>query len=356
QWEWFRIYFESGLVKLMSGDPQWRNFTAMAKYYENGPLPTWIAWYADKLPLTVHMITTAIVLLVELFVVWLMFVPSWARRAAHARSIFGGEAIAGQRHESVIRGVRMAVFAMTAFLQLGIILTANYAFLNFIVIALGIAFLDDRTFTRLGLNLPLVEAPAARHWWSALTPAFLLSWVFYATVAGFMMIGAGGSVLTAPAVALAPFRIANNYGLFAVMTRNRYEIEFQGSHDGKVWTAYPFRFKPQGVDDAPGIYAPYQPRFEWNLWFASLGRWEQDRWVVNVEMRLAEQSPPVLRLFRGDPFANGRPRFVRAVLWQYWFSDWKTKNDTGAWWRRKQLGLYAPVVERLSNGRIVVVE
>jgi hypothetical protein len=28
-WEWFRIYFESGVVKLESGDPTWRNLTAM---------------------------------------------------------------------------------------------------------------------------------------------------------------------------------------------------------------------------------------------------------------------------------------------------------------------------------------
>ena len=28
-WEWFRIYFESGVVKLRSGDPTWRNLTAM---------------------------------------------------------------------------------------------------------------------------------------------------------------------------------------------------------------------------------------------------------------------------------------------------------------------------------------
>ena len=54
QWEWFRIYFESGIVKLLSGDPQWRNFTAMDEYYQNGPLPTWIGWYAEHLPHWFH--------------------------------------------------------------------------------------------------------------------------------------------------------------------------------------------------------------------------------------------------------------------------------------------------------------
>lgn len=65
---------------------------------------------------------------------------------------------------------------------------------------------------------------------------------------------------------IAPFRVINNYGLFAyglfaVMTRARYEIEFQGTRHGRTWTAYPFRHKPQDPLRPPGIYAPYQPRF-----------------------------------------------------------------------------------------------
>ena len=101
---------------------------------------------------------------------------------------------------------------------------------------------------------------------------------------------------------LDPFRIANAYGLFAVMTEARYEIEFQGSRDGRTWIAYPFRYKPQDPTERPGIYAPYQPRFEWNLWFASLGPWQQSPWVVSAQQRLIEGSPAVLRLFRHDPF------------------------------------------------------
>ncbi len=46
-WEWFRIYFESGIAKIASGDPEWRHFTAMDEYYQNGPLPTWIGWYSS---------------------------------------------------------------------------------------------------------------------------------------------------------------------------------------------------------------------------------------------------------------------------------------------------------------------
>ena len=93
---------------------------------------------------------------------------------------------------------------------------------------------------------------------------------------------------------LEPFRIANRYGPFSVITRGRYEIEFQGSNDGQSWTAYPFRYKPQDPRRPPGIFAPYQPRFDWNLWSASLDNWRQNEFVTNVGERLLTGSPSVL--------------------------------------------------------------
>ena len=149
---------------------------------------------------------------------------------------------------------------------------------------------------------------------------------------------------------LEPFRIANRYGLFAVMTTERYEIEFQGSRDGEHWTPYPFRYKPQDPMKAPGIYAPYQPRFEWNLWFASLGEWRRYPWVLRTEIRLLEGSPGVLRLFAKDPFPAGPPAWVRAVSWQYWFTTPEEKRATGAYWKREDQGLYAPELHLGSAG------
>ena len=148
------------------------------------------------------------------------------------------------------------------------------------------------------------------------------------------------------AVALAPTRIVNNFGLFAVMTRARYEIEFQGTRDGKTWVAYPFRYKPQDVKKAPGIYAPYQPRFDWNLWFASLGTVDENAFVMNTEARLLENSKQALELFAGNPFGAQPPTAVRAVQWQYWFTTRTERARTGAWWKRQLIGLYAPVARR----------
>jgi hypothetical protein len=182
-----------------------------------------------------------------------------------------------------------------------------------------------------------------------------LTLVFYSTVAIFLFNGTPPPFrwLLWPAEAIEPFRIANRYGLFAVMTPARYEIEFQGSRDdGRTWKVYPFRFKPQDPRIAPGIYAPYQPRFEWNLWFASLQSWKQYPWVVRTEARLLEGSSSVISLFAKDPFDGAPPNRVRAVAWQYWFTDAQTHRATGAWWRREEIGLYCPSLVRGPDGSI----
>ncbi len=366
QWEWFRIYFESGLVKLLSGDVEWRNFTAMDEYYQNGPLPTWVGWYMQHLPHWFHAATVAATLGMELLVVIMLFLP---------------------------RRFRLICFLIVTPWEIGVILTANYTFLNYLVLSLGILLLDDgalHRFVPAFLRAPEVrpEAPKledesslsllADHPESKIAPAqkpalsglakqwdalrlaicaVMLTWVAYATTAELaMMVQHTVPLPTEPVRALEPFRIANQYGLFAVMTRGRYEIEFQGSNDGQNWTAYHFRYKPQALNERPGIYAPYQPRFDWNLWFASLGDWQQNNIVPLTEERLLDNDADVLELFRGNPFANTPPKYVRAVLWQYWFTSMSEKRQTGNWWRRQLLGLYAPVIERQPDGKVGVVQ
>ena len=159
-----------------------------------------------------------------------------------------------------------------------------------------------------------------------------------------------------PVAALEPFRIASRYGLFAVMTRGRYEIEFQGSVDGQNWIPYLFRYKPQKLNEAPGIYAPYQPRFDWNLWFASLGSWREYPIVPNTEARLLSNDNDVLTLFATNPFPQQPPHQIRVVLWQYWFTTMIERRVSGMWWRRQWVGLYGPTLERDSHGDIKVVE
>jgi uncharacterized membrane protein YphA (DoxX/SURF4 family) len=390
---WFSIYFESGIAKYFGGDPSWRDFSAMNEYYQNGPLPTWIGWYATQLPRRFHEATAFITVFTELVVVGMAFLP---------------------------RVFRIICFFFVTFLQIIIILSANYAFLNYLVLALGIFLLDDaflikmiprrwreRVSKKLNIELrekswrsdwfkfrrPALEQPEApepdslsllkpppvtqedvpsneqknvaqnqpNSWRQILSSAalyakaFFLAWVLYATL--FLLvqqISPGLPLPAKPMTSLEPFRVANSYGLFGRMTWARYEIEFQGSHDGVNWTTYPFRHKPQAVNEAPGIYAPYQPRFEWNLWFASLGSWRENPFVVRTEQQLLFNNSDVLGLFRFNPFPNAPPTHVRAVIWQYWFTDHPTKKSTGAWWRREYRGLYAPALERTAGGKTIV--
>ena len=173
---------------------------------------------------------------------------------------------------------RILCFLIVTPWELGVILTANYTFLNYLVLALGVLLLDDSFLVRFfperweqsfvavapGTSNEVRTAEDFRPPFKVAKlclSAIVLSWIFYATTAElfwFFPI----PLPTAPIVALEPFRIANRYGLFGIMTRGRYEIEFQGSEDGKNWEPYPFRYKPQDVHKPPGIYAPYQPRFE----------------------------------------------------------------------------------------------
>ncbi len=370
QWEWFRIYFESGIVKLASGDPQWRNWTAMDQYYQNGPLPTWIGYYVQHLPHWFHASTVFVTFAVELGIVWMMFLP---------------------------RRWRLVCFVIVTTLQAGIILTANYTFLNYLVLSLGLLLLDDGYLVRVlprrwrgqfqqaaalataqrplsiqprpapTLSIvdstPSPDAPqkltTPKHFsaWKLALTSVILSWIFYtSTVQLLWMLFPRLPLPTAPVAALDPFRIANRYGLFAVMTRGRYEVEFQGSNDGQNWTPYPFRYKPQDPSKPPGIYAPYQPRFDWNLWFASLGSWRENPIVPSTEERLLSNSHDVLQLFAGNPFADAPPKQVRAVLWQYWFTSLAEKRSTGMWWRRELLGLYAPVLQIGPDGKLQVVQ
>jgi hypothetical protein len=207
--------------------------------------------------------------------------------------------------------------------------------------------LEEKWWKKLGVQFSALELAVT---------AVMLTWIFYATLVEMVRTVKQWPRSSILVSALEPFRIANSYGLFAVMTRGRYEIEFQGSDDGLNWVVYPFRYKPQDPSKAPGIYAPYQPRFDWNLWFASLSGWRQEPIVVRTEQHLLRGDTDVLLLFAGNPFPHSPPREVRAVVWQYWFTTPDEKRTQGTWWRRQQLGLYAPTLERESDGRIVVLE
>lgn len=314
-WLLFRLMFGSGIVKLASGDPTWRALMAMAVHYETQPLPTPLAWYAAQLPLWVQQLSTLIVLATELAVPWLIVCGRRARRAGAA---------------------------MLIGLQLLIALTGNYAFFNLLTIALCVLLLDDGNAARLGVT-PRVDW--RRRWMRELPAAAMavvtvpVSAVLFASQLGLAVPSAAVPLLRA----LDPLRSVNRYGLFAVMTTERNEIVVEGSTDGTTWKEYGFRHKPGLLTRRPTWVAPWQPRLDWQMWFAALGRYEGEPWFERFLGSLLDGSGPVRDLLAVDPFPDAPPRFVRATLYRYRFTG---SVSDAAWWTREVIGEYAPPVSR----------
>ena len=154
--------------------------------------------------------------------------------------------------------------------------------------------------------------------------------------------------------AVAPFEIINTYGLFAVMTTSRPEIVIEGSADGVTWLAYEFKYKPGELTRRPAWVEPYQPRLDWQMWFAALGDYQSDPWTVQLMAKLLDGSPAVLVLFGKNPFPGSPPRYVRALLYEYRFT---TPAGTTGYRRLVAPGIEANlsaflVIARSASGRM----
>jgi hypothetical protein len=213
--------------------------------------------------------------------------------------------------------------------------------------------LDDRFFPQsLRIRLlrdPGKPAPSSRPWRRlVLAPItgviFLLSLVPFQDNLGLTSFWPGWLQKTYDVA--ASLQSVNRYALFAVMTTERSEIIIEGSNDGKTWLAYEFRWKPGDVNRGPAFTSLHLPRLDWQMWFAALGDYRDHPWFRRFLSRLLEGSPDVLALLETNPFPDGPPRFVRAVVYDYRFTDWDTRSQTKAWWRREYQRLYCPVMQR----------
>jgi hypothetical protein len=312
-----RLHFESGVSKLASHDPTWRSWTASTYHHESQPLPTRVGWYAHQMPRGFHRAATAAVLAIELGAPLLAFAPRRLRRSA---------------------------FVMLAGLQALIAASGNYGFFNLLTVVDTLWLLDDRTLER-ALH---VRHRASRRapWWRRLGTALAAAPLLVLQVADLWGRVRPRSTMPRDVErlqhALAPVRAVSSYGLFAVMTTDRPEIVIEGSRDGKDWREYHFRYKPGDVARAPRFVAPHQPRLDWQMWFAAMQ--SPPPWFARLVQRLLEGTPEVLALLDGDPFPDGPPRYIRALLYDYRMTDRETHRRTGNWWRRELRGLYFPAV------------
>lgn len=382
--QWFlvaKLMFQSGWVKLAWATPDqpewWPAGTAMTYHYFTQPIPAWTSWWMHQLPGWFHRASLWPMYAVELGLPFLVFLGSRARLAAAAG--FAG-------------------------LMLLILATGNYTYFNWLTIVLCIPLVADRYWRwrpqgwpsrRPGTasgptpsgGAPDPEARVARPA-PAPPPGFSESGEFaslalravpLATVALLNAMTVLGDLHEASAVpgatlrwvrlesdpvppflqplrrTLAPWHLVSGYGLFRTLTTERPEIVLEGTANGVTWREYELRHKPGRLGARPRFVAPHQPRVAWQFWFAALERRYHPHsrnaaWMTALILKLLENDPAALALFRENPFPEAPPERIRARLYLYEFTTPAERRETGHWWKRRDAGLYLPPVGREAAG------
>lgn len=323
RWLLFRLRFESGISKLLSGDPGWRGLTALNHYFETQPLPHPGAWYAHQLPDWLLRVGTGGTLFVEILVPFFIFLPRpWRLFAAWATILW----------------------------QVLILATSNHNFFNLLTIALCLFLFDDRA---LGPWLPAVWRRRAQtgpllpeHPRAALgATVFALALVLVPA----SLVSGAEMVLSRPIPPLSGwvewvnrFRLANRYHVFPDVRTQRIELEIEASQDGLTWEPLDFRYRPDDPSQAPRFIVPHQPRLDWMLWFVPMNPLFLDLFDRFLT-RLTEGSAPVTALLAHPPAGAGPPRLLRVRVYRYCFTTPEERAATGDWWRREDLGPFDPL-------------
>ena len=319
RWLIFRIMLGAALIKLR-GDPCWRDLTALYYHFETQPIPGPLSrWFNDR----PHWLLKGGVLfnfLAELVAPWFAFYPRSARRGA---------------------GVVFVLFQFT------LILSGNLSFLNWLTIVPALACFDDAFWLKL-LPQAVVKRVADRAATAqASEPMHRAAWVV-AVIVGALSVQPVANLISPAQImntSFDPLDLVNTYGAFGTVGRERLNVVFEGTDDnpsdpGATWQAYPYRALPVALNRRPPQIAPYQPRLDWQMWFASMSTPDQYPWTLHLVWMLLHNDPNALALLGANPFPARPPRYVRAVLYRYQFAA--PGNPQGNWWKREELGLWLP--------------
>jgi len=319
RWLIFRIMLGSALIKLR-GDSCWRDLTVLYYHFETQPIPGPLSRAFCFLPHWALKIGVLFNFLAELIAPWFAFYPRIARHVA---------------------GIIIISF------QVVLILSGNLSFLNWLTIVPALACFDDSFWSKLlphpdvqlMANVAASARPSLAMSRASCVVAAIIIFLSYWPVAN--MLSPNQMMNTS----FDPLDLVNTYGAFGSVGRVRLNVIFEGTDaavpdDTAQWRAYPYRALPVALDRRPVQIAPYQPRLDWQMWFAAMGSPDQYPWTLHLIWKLLHNDPGALSLFSANPFPKKPPRFIRAVLYRYTFAP--PGNPKGLWWDRQELGLWLP--------------
>jgi hypothetical protein len=321
RWLLFRVMFGAGLIKLR-GDPCWHDLTCLDYHYETQPMPNPLSWFFHWAPLWTHRGGVLFNHFAELIVPFGYFLPQPV------------SAIAG---------------AITILFQGTIFLSGNLSWLNFLTMILAISTFDDRALSAI---LP-IHSPSAQ----ATPLALQIATGALALMVAILSVRTIRNMLSPNQVmntVYNRFHLVGTYGAFGSITRPRYEVIVEGTDEAVLtpstkWREYEFRGKPGALGRMPAQIAPYHLRLDWLMWFAAMSSYERHPWFAQFVGKLLEGDRDTLGLLKTNPFPDQPPRFVRAILYEYHFSNRAERSQTGQWWKREYVRPYFPPVSLQSG-------
>lgn len=314
RWLIFRIMFGAGLIKFR-GDVVWRNATALYYHFETQPIPGPLSRWFHFLPRTMLKIGVWFNWLAELVAPWLVF---WPRVGRH------------------IAGMVIVLFQIT------LILSGNLSFLNWLTIVPALACFDDGFWAKVLPRALVRKAETAALNAEESQPMQTTALVVAAFIAllsiqpALNMLSPGQIMNTS----FDPFDLVNTYGAFGTVGQQRLNVVFEGTTDPRPdaktnWKPYIYKGLPVLLNKRPPQIAPYQPRLDWQMWFAAMASPDEYPWTLNLVWKLLHNDPAATGLFAANPFPGNPPRYIRAVLYRYKFAA--PGNAQGLYWTRERI-------------------
>lgn len=313
-WLVFRLEFGAGMIKIRGGR-EWRDLTALTYHHETQPMPGPLSRQAHLLPRWFHKGEVLGNHFAQLIVPFFLFAP--------LLSLWVPGPV-----PQIVGAVAGAIVIVT---QLWLVTTGNFAWLNWATIVL--AFSAVGVPGAFGAPTSAAGAAVLPLYWFAITSAIGILYLIVSWPA-LRNLFARRQLMNA---SFNRWQLANAYGAFGTVTKDRMEIVIEGTldedPDAATWREYEFKGKPGDVCRVPRQFAPYHLRLDWLMWFLPLGR-SLDDWFTMLLARLLQADDPTLALLRSDPFAGQQPRWVRALSYRYRFATREERRRDGVVWVR----------------------